>query len=218
VTDPAQPPVPWATPLEGLPLLQPTATGWSRVALSRLDDLLSDHAHCEKKAAAAALTLIARCPDDDHLVRSMLALAQEELHHFRQVHDLIRQRGGTLGHPSPDRYVRELRRRGFRHKGGVGPVGDLLLLSSLIEARSCERLRLLAEGLERGEGELTATDRRHLSSFYRTLAEAERRHWELFTDLARGLSEAALVDHRLQQLAALEATIVEALPFAPRMH
>ncbi len=217
-TDPAQPPLPWPTPLDGLPLLHSTAAGWSRVALSQLDDLLSDHAHCEKKAASAALTLIAKCPDNDRLVRSMLALAQEELRHFRQVHDLIRRRGGSLGHPSPDRYVRELRRRGFQHKGGIGPVGDLLLLNSLIEARSCERLRLLAEGLACGEGRLTVTDRRHLSSFYRALAGAEGRHWELFTDLARGVSEPAPVDRRLQELAALEAAIVEALPFAPRMH
>jgi len=217
-TGPKQAPLAWATPLDGLPLLHSTAPGWSRMALSRLNDLLSDHAHCEKKAASAALTLIAKCPADEHLVRAMLALAQEELHHFRQVHDLIRLRGGNLGHPSPDRYVRELRSRGFQHRGGIGPVADLLLLNSLIEARSCERLRLLAEGLERGEGELAATDRQHLSSFYRALAGAEGRHWELFTDLARGVSEPVAVERRLQQLAEVEAAIVETLPFEPRMH
>lgn len=208
----------WTTPLEGLPLLRPTAPGWSAVALSGLDDLLSDHAHCEKKAASAALTLITKCPADEHLVRAMLALSQEEMHHFRQVYDLIRRRGGSLDHPSPDRYVRELRSRGFQHKGGIGPVADLLLLNSLIEARSCERLRLLAEGLERGEGSLAATDRQELRSFYRTLADAEGRHWELFTGLARGVSEPTAVEQRLHQLAEVEAAIVAALPFEPRMH
>jgi tRNA-(ms[2]io[6]A)-hydroxylase len=216
--DPARPPFPWVTALDGLPLLHPTSAGWSHVALSRLDHLLSDHAHCEQKAASAALSLIARCPADHQLVRSMLTLAQEELRHFRQVHELIRRRGGSLGRPSPDRYVRELRRRGFQHKGGIGPVADLLLLNSLIEARSCERLRLLAEGLECGEGELAATERQQLSSFYRDLAEAEGRHWELFACLARGVSEPAAVDRRLQELATVEAAIIETLPFEPRMH
>jgi tRNA-(ms[2]io[6]A)-hydroxylase len=208
----------WTSVLDGLPLHLATPAGWSAVALQRLDELLSDHAHCEKKAASAALSLISKCPSHEPLVTAMLALAHEELHHFRQVHDLIRRRGSRLGPPSPDVYVRELRRLGFQHKGGIGPVADLLLLSSLIEARSCERLRLLAEGLERGEGDLSATERTELLTFYRRLAEAEGRHWELFAGLARQVSEPAQVDRRLEQLAAVEASIVETLPFEPRMH
>jgi tRNA-(ms[2]io[6]A)-hydroxylase len=188
------------------------------VALADLDALLSDHAHCEKKAASAALTLIAKCPGDQALVRSMLALAQEELQHFRQVHARILGRGGVLDRPVPDRYVRELRRRGFQHKGGIGPVADLLLLNGLIEARSCERLRLLAEGLRRGEGTIMQEDREDTLAFYRNLAEAEGRHWVLFYRLAESVSDPAQVARRLQQLAAVEGVIVEEMSFEPRMH
>ena len=188
------------------------------MALADLDALLSDHAYCEKKAASASLALIAKIPEDERLVRSMLALAHEELRHFRKVHDLIRRRGGSLGGPAPDRYVRLLRSRGFQRKGGIGPAGDLLLLNALIEARSCERMRLLVEGLERGEGDLGSEERAELVEFYRTLAEAEARHWVEFRDLASHLHPTAGVSRRLEDLAGIEAEIVRSLPHEPRMH
>jgi tRNA-(ms[2]io[6]A)-hydroxylase len=211
-------PVPWTSPQEGLPLRHATPDPWSAAALLDLDALLRDHAHCEKKAASAGLTAIGKCPDDEPLVRAMLALAHEEIRHFRQVHELILRRGCKLGPPQPDRYVRELRRRGFQHKGGLGPVVDLLLLNGLIEARSCERLRLLAEGLRRGEGALSPGDREELSTFYRQLAAAEARHWETFRDLANRFAPQEQVELRLDQLAQVEAEIAQALPFEPRMH
>ena len=204
--------------MEGLPLRGATAAAWATVALSDVDALLSDHAYCEKKAAAAGLKLIARCPEDATLVRSMAALAKEEMRHFRQVHDLIRERGGTLGTPERDRYVRLLRQRGFQRRGGLGPVVDLLLIDGLIEARSCERMRLLAEALRRGQGPSGAGDRRRLSGLYRGLAEAEARHWELFRDLAQRFAPVARVNHRVADLAVLEAEIQRGLPHGPRMH
>ena len=114
----------------------------------------------------------------------MTALAHEELRHFRQVHDRILRRGGSLGSPRPDRYVRLLRRRCFEYPGGLGPEVDLLLVNAIIEARSCERMRLLADHLERETGELTGPERTDLLEFYLGLAAAEARHWERFRDLA----------------------------------
>jgi tRNA-(ms[2]io[6]A)-hydroxylase len=180
--------------------------------------LLRDHAYCEKKAASAALSLIAKLPGDEVLVRSMTALAHEELRHFRQVHQRICRRGGSLGRPQPDRYVRLLRRRGFQEPGGLGPEVDLLLVNALIEARSCERMRLLVVGLrEEGPGR-HLDDREDLRRFYGELASAEARHWESFRDLAGRFRPAPEVAARLRGLAALEAEIVRTLPLEPRMH
>lgn len=208
----------WRSSLEGLPLRQATPGSWAGIALGDLDGLLRDHAYCEKKAASAALTLIAKLPADPVLVRSMTALAHEELRHFRQVHDRIVRRGGSLGRPAPDRYVRLLRQRAFQHPGGLGAEVDLLLVNALIEARSCERMRLLVRGLEEGLGRIADAERLELLRFYEELATAEARHWERFRDLAARLRPEARVAARLEGLGVLEAGIVAELPPEPRMH
>ena len=138
----------------------------------------------------------------------MLALAQEEMSHFRQVLDRIEARGETLTKPLPDRYVRALRDWAFRHRGGLGALGDLLLVSAFVEARSCERFRLLARAF--GDDDLGV--------FYRHLAEAEGRHWERFRDLALAADAPSQVLKRLEEMADAEATIVLAQPIEPRMH
>lgn len=155
----------WGSPLDGLPLVRPTSERWATVALSDLDALLCDHAHCEQKAASMALSMIGRFAEQQPLIRPLIALAQEETHHFRQVVDLIEQRGGALTRPKSDRYVGRLRDAGFTSEGGLGALGDLLLVCGLIEARSCERFRLLADALSQHVEGLEDADRDQLETF-----------------------------------------------------
>lgn len=211
--------IPWSHPGDGLPLRYATPREWIDVARGNLDALLVDHAHCEQKAASAAMALIGRFPDHPGLARAMIALAHEEMKHFRQVLDRIEARGGTLTKPGPDRYVQALREWAFRHRGGLGPLGDLLLVCAFVEARSCERFRLLAEGLsgESGAAGPGAEDD-NLAAFYRMLADAEGRHWVLFRDLALTVSPAGAVTRRLEEMGEAEAAIVAALVPEARMH
>ncbi len=221
---------PWADPRDGLPLRRATPRAWLEVALADLDALLVDHAHCEQKAANTAIALIGRFPDHPGLARGMIALAHEEMRHFRQVLDVIEERGCTLTKPASDTYVGELRDWGFRNRGGLGALGDLLLVSAFVEARSCERFRLLAEGLaacDGGPAEGTepadpalpgAEEAASLSRFYARLADAEGRHWELFRDLALDAAPAKSVERRLEEMAEAEAEIMSRRPLAPRMH
>lgn len=212
--------LPWTHPLQGLPLVYETSKAWTGVALGDLDALLADHAHCEQKAASMALALIGRFPEHEGLARGMVALAQEEMHHFKQVLDVIETRGGTLTRPRPDPYVRALRDWGFRHPGGVGPLQDLLLVSAFVEARSCERFRLLAQALSDSEEDdlQKRTDLRKLGKFYRNLADAESRHWELFRTLALESGNKEAVQRRMEEMALAEGKIVAQRPLEPRMH
>ena len=183
-----------------------TTPGWLAVALGDLDRVLVDHAHCERKAAATALSLVASHPEHEILVRRLSALAIEELRHFRAVCERLRERGLAL---TPDRgnpYARALRAlvRDARRERLL----DRLLVAGLIEARSCERLRLLGEHL----------DDPALAAFYRSLAQAEAGHATLFRELAAALHPAPEVGERLAALAREEARIVAALPLEPRIH
>jgi len=204
--------LPWTDPRDGLPLLRPTPEAWLAGARADLNALLVDHAHCELKAASAALSLIGRCADDAELVRSMLALSHEEMRHFRQVLDVLEARGGALTPPRPDRYVARLRDWSFREPGGLGSRVDRLLVCAFVEARSCERFRILAAGLAGDAGAGT------LGTFYLRLADAESRHWETFRDLAIAHGPRDAVTRRLEAMAGAEAGIVGELPLGPRMH
>lgn len=168
--------------------------------------VLIDHAHCERKAATSAIALLNWYPAHDVLVRRLAKLAQEELRHFREVHKLIIARGLKLTRDSGDPYVQLL----LKHVRT--PVDerrtDRLLVSSLIEARSAERLQLIADAL--GEDEV--------GRFYKALATAERGHYTLFVELAALYEEQAVVDARLAELADAEADIVRQLPIEPRIH
>ena len=203
--------------LEGLPLRYATPPEWAEVALGDLVATLIDHAHCEHKAASSALAMLGRFADRQEMLRPLIALAQEEIHHFRQVLDLVEERGHALTRPLPDRYVKELRDRGFRLERGLGALGDLLLVSAFVEARSCERFRLLSAALLDPERE-ASDEERSLGDWYRRLAAAEGRHWELFRDLAIDACGREPALRRLDQFADVEAEIVRTLPLAPRMH
>ncbi len=186
-------------------LFSKTSSRWVQVATSDLDALLDDHAHCEKKAAASALSLIVAYPAHDELVRRLSALALEELQHFRMVHERLLARGRSLGGDKGDPYAKRLLALARPNRGRLT---DRLLLLGLIEARSHERLGLLAENLLDPD----------LARFYRQLAEAESRHAEMFRELASVYHEREAVEERLSALARAEAEIVESLPILPRIH
>ena len=112
--------------LEGLPLTCETAEEWAPLALANLDHVLRDHAWCEYKAASAGLGLMARFPEHEFLHRPMVSLVQEEMLHFRQVTDLLKQRGVSLGPPPVDPYVKKLRGLLCAKGSGIGGLGDHL--------------------------------------------------------------------------------------------
>lgn len=188
------------------PLRSRTDPRWLDLAIARFDEVLVDHAHCEKKAAASAMALVTAYPDHDLLVKRLARLAHEELRHFRQVYDRISARGLQLGKDEGDPYAQELIR--LVRTTPAERRMDRLLVSALIEARSCERLELLGEALPDEE----------LRAFYRTLARAEAGHYTLFSELAAHYDDEARVRARLEELAEAEAAIVARLPIAPRIH
>ena len=186
-------------------LVSATDPRWVEVALSDLDATLGDHAHCEKKAAATAVKLCADHADRPDLVRKMARLAQEETHHFLAVLNELARRGRTLPPDGGDPYAQQLMRL---VRGGAGRLVDQLLVGALIEARSCERLRMLGEALP---------DER-LADLYRRFATAEAGHERLFVDLAEDAGGTVEAQRRLAELAEAEARIVAALPLEPRIH
>lgn len=186
-------------------LVSRTPTRWVEVAMSDLGSLLEDHAHCEKKAAASALSLIVAYPDHDELVRRLGVLAVEELQHFRMVHERLLARGRSLGGDKGDPYAKKLLSLARPNRGRLT---DRLLLLGLIEARSRERLGLLAENLLDPD----------LARFYQQLSEAEARHADMFRELAAVYDEREAVEERLSVLARAEADIVAKLPLLPRIH
>ncbi|MCA9599943.1 MAG: tRNA-(ms[2]io[6]A)-hydroxylase [Myxococcales bacterium] len=182
---------------------------WAPVAADDLGATLADHAHCEKKASASALALINDYPDDGELVRALARLAEEEIGHFREVHELLSARGAALPRDRGDPYARELLAL-VRPPNETRKL-DRLLVCALIEARSCERFRLLRGELERrGDAELAAV--------FRRLEASEAGHAALFVKLARDRFGASTTDARLEEMALREADIVAALPIEPRIH
>ncbi len=180
---------------------------WLACALSDTDTLLQDHAHCEKKAAASALALIQRHPEASGLVAAMAELAQEELGHFAEVHARLVARGVRLGPDRGDPYARALIAQ--VRPGNPDALIDRLLVSALIEARSCERLRLLGEHHPDPE----------LAEMFRRFARSEANHGHLFLKLARELGpDREAVDARLSELDALEAALVDDGPIRCAIH
>jgi tRNA-(ms[2]io[6]A)-hydroxylase len=176
-----------------------------------MPSLLIDHAHCEKKAAAHAITLVSQYPEQASIVVPLINLAQEELRHFRQVFDILVARNLTLTIDSGDPYVKAL--MGSARHSRLERLVDRLLIASLVEARSAERLGLLGEGLSREgcpDGEL--------GPFYQRLARAEAGHHRLFVRLAHKLAPAQDIAGRLAELAAIETQVMLAQPLMPRVH
>ncbi len=186
----------------------PSDPAWVEEAKRDLDAILVDHAHCEMKAASNALSLAMRPPADFAVVRALTDLAREEIEHFQRVVDFLERRGLRLGTPPVDAYASDLRRAvsALPHDAKASGLVDRLLVAALIEARSCERFKLLLPVLEtQGDDELLA--------FYKELFAAEARHYQVLVDLAISATggDAAAVDARLDLVAAREAEIVTRL-------
>lgn len=192
-----------------LGLKLPTDPRWVDIVSKNIDEILTDHAYCEQKAASSAISMIIGFPEKTELVQEMIALAQEEMSHFKMVHDLMLERGMTLGRERKDHYVIQLMK--FFPKGGSREehLVHKLLYAALIEARSCERFRLLSEGLE---------DQK-LAVFYKKLMISEANHYTTFLTFARkyGTSREA-VDKNWQSLLAYEADLMKTLGKEETMH
>jgi tRNA 2-(methylsulfanyl)-N6-isopentenyladenosine37 hydroxylase len=192
-----------------LGLLTPTDPRWVEAAATDLPGLLSDHAHCELKAAVSALSLVSRFgADHPPLVDALSALAQEEAAHFRAVQGQLRTRGAKLGRPDADGYVNALWSMTKSERARFPVLLDRLLVNALIEARSCERFKLLSEGLVDTE----------LRAFYRGLMESEARHYRLFNALSEELFGVKLARDRAAELACREARVAGQLPLGPKVH
>jgi tRNA-(ms[2]io[6]A)-hydroxylase len=193
-----------------LGLLERTDPSWVDAAQGDLPGLLSDHAHCELKAAQSALGLLARYGGElPALIEPLSALAREETQHFRQVEKRLKARGATLGLPHSDSYVSELQKAANQSRPHASPaLLDKLLVSALIEGRSCERFRLLSEHLKDAG----------LRRFYRALMAAEAKHFTLFFGLASDAFGEDGARARFETLAAREATIAKKLPLGPTVH
>jgi tRNA-(ms[2]io[6]A)-hydroxylase len=191
-----------------LGLKLPTDPRWINIAEKNIDEILIDHAHCEQKAASTAISLIVSFPEFTDLVNEMVDLVQEEMSHFKMVHDLLIQKDIPLGRDRKDEYVIQLIT--FFPKGGsrITQLTHRLMYAALIEARSCERFRLLSENLK---------DQK-LARFYRKLMISEAGHYTLFLKFARKYGDEAEVNQKWQELLAFEAEIMKNLSTKESIH
>jgi len=181
-----------------LGLKLPTDPRWVNIVESNIDEILTDHAWCEQKAATNALSLIVNNPNYTELITALIKIVKEEVEHFEMVHELIKKRGKSLGIERKDDYVGELYK--FMQKGGSrkSSLVDRLLFSAMIEARSCERFRILSENIKDPE----------LAKFYRDLMISEAGHYTTFIGYAREYGEGIDVDKRWKEWLEYEASII----------
>jgi len=191
-----------------LGLKLPTDPRWVNIVEKNIEEILTDHAFCEQKATSTAISLIVSFPEYTDLVQEMVALVKEEISHFKMVHDIILKRGWTLGRDRKDSYVQQLIT--FFPKGGSRTTQLIhrLLYAALIEARSCERFRLLSEELQDKE----------LSVFYKKLMISEANHYTMFLGFARQYGNRAEVDNKWQNLLDFEAQIMKNLGTQETIH
>ncbi len=181
---------------------------WATIVASNIEEILTDHAWCEQKAATNAITIITLNSEYPDLVTDLLELAKEELEHFAMVHDIIKKRGFKLGRERKDSYVNELYK--FMNKGGtrLQSMVDRLLFSAMIEARSCERFKLLSR--EIGDEEL--------SKFYHDLMVSEAGHYTTFITFARKYGKDIDVDKRWKELVEFEGELIKSYGISESIH
>ncbi len=175
-----------------------TESRWAELAYSDLGQLLADHAYCEQKAASACISLIVNYPEYEELVDRLTPIVAEEWAHFRQVVEELRKRGFSLGKMRKDEYVNKLfslLRKGGSHRE---QLLDRLLLSALIEARSCERFRVLFQNLKDED----------LRKFYQRLMISEAGHYQNFIEIAKIYFPSDEVEVRWQQMVSAESQII----------
>jgi tRNA-(ms[2]io[6]A)-hydroxylase len=191
-----------------LGLKLPTDPRWVNIVELNIEEILTDHAYCEQKAASTAISLIVSFPEYTELVQEMTSLVKEEISHFKMVHDKIIERGWTMGRDRKDEYVLQVIK--FFPKGGsrVTQLVHRLLYAALIEARSCERFRLLSEELKEEE----------LREFYHNLMVSEANHYTMFLAFARKYGDREEVDEKWQELLTFEAEVMKNLGNKETIH
>ena len=192
-----------------LNLKLPTDPRWVNVAQMQIEDVLVDHAYCEQKAASSCISLIVRFNELDELVDTLTPIVAEEWGHFERVMDQLRKRGMKFGKPRKDEYVIKLSQ--FIKKGGsrIEQLTENLLMNGLIEARSCERFKILSKNIKDEE----------LRRFYYELMISEAGHYVTFLDLARRYQNVEKVNQRWKEWLEYEAEVISNLKVrGDRMH
>lgn len=190
-------------------LVLPTDPRWVNIAEKNIEEILIDHAYCEQKAASSCISLIIQYPEMEKLVETLTPIVAEEWGHFERVMDELRKRGMAFGRPRKDEYVEQL--QSVIKKGGSrkDQLLEKLLMNALIEARSCERFRLLSKEL----------NDKSLSKFYHELMVSEAGHYKIFLELAREYSDETAVENRWKELLKKEAEIIKHMSLrGDRMH
>lgn len=171
---------------------------WANIAEGNLEEILTDHAWCEQKATTNAITIITMCPEYPEIVTELLKIAQEELEHFQMVHEIIKKRGYEFGRERKDDYVGQLFKfivQGTRKEYII----DRMLFAAMIEARSCERFRVLTENIKDEE----------LKTFYKDLMISEAGHYTTFIGFARQLGDVEKVNARWEEWLDYEAEVIK---------
>ena len=180
---------------------------WIEAVMADFDSFLQDHANCERKASAMAMSFVAKFPDRLEIIPELIDTAVEELEHFKAVYEIMEDRGVQLPKEiGSDDYVKQLVDR--CRSGREERFMDRLLLASLVETRGAERFRLVYENLEEGE----------LKEFYRNLWASEAKHGEIFIKMALNYFEEDAVDIRMNELNEHEAEILNSLPIRAALH
>lgn len=182
-----------------LRLKLPTDPRWANIAEKNIEEILTDHAFCEQKAASTAISLLITYPENSELVTQMAALAREEMSHFEMVHKRILDRGLTLGRERKDEYVARISQFFPKTNDRNERLVNRLLIAALIEARSCERFKVLSENIEDKE----------LSRFYANLMESEANHYTMFITLARDNGNREEVNKKWDELLTFEAEVMK---------
>ena len=171
---------------------------WANIAEGNLEEILTDHAWCEQKATTNAITIITMVPEYPEIITELLKIAQEELEHFQMVHEIIKKRGYTFGRERKDDYVGQLYK--FIVQGSREDyIIDRLLFAAMIEARSCERFKVLTENIKDEE----------LKAFYKELMISEAGHYTTFIGFARELGDVEKVNARWEEWLDYEAEIIK---------
>ena len=187
----------------------PTDPRWVNIAQMNIEDILVDHAYCEQKAASTGISIILQFPEREKLVEIISPIVSEEWGHFRMVIKELKKRGYQLGKKRVDQYVVELMKLERKGDKIERQLMDKLLISAIIEARSCERFRLLSENIEDPE----------LKEFYHELMISEAGHYRTFVDLAKEYMPEEEVKQRLDEMLKEEAEIIKNLEIrGDRMH
>lgn len=185
-----------------------TETSWAEIAKDNLQQILTDHAFAEQKAASNAVSIIINYSEETELVSAMSEIAIEEMEHFKMVHDLMIKRGLTLGRAQKNDYALHLHNYFRKTPDRTDALIQRLLLAALIEARSCERFKVFSDNMEDSE----------LSNFYKDLMISEANHYSTFLAFARAYQDRAIVDKKWNDLLEYEAAFMRNRGIKPKVH